>query len=164
MTNFTKEQLDLINKIKKTFNLQVVWHYLEYLRIERKIGHAPSIEELCANGGETESGTWALSIGGLKELGFIGQKSRVETVEDMLWKSEFLDLLWDIVKPHMNDNGFASIDNKGRAENAVKMACDTKAKNCEDKADIIEECLDKTFKKIQHIWDSQFNTEQINSI
>ena len=82
----------------------------------------------------------------------------------MLWKSEFLDLLWSIVKPHMNDNGFASIDNKGRAENAVKMACDTKAKSCEDKADIIEECLDKTFKKIQHIWDAQFNTEQVNSI
>lgn len=164
MTNFTKEQLDLINTIKKTFNLNVVWHFLEYLRIEREIGHAPSIEELCANGGETESGTWALSVGGLKELGFIGQKSRVETVEDMLWKSEFLDLLWSIVKPHMNDNGFASIDNKGRAENAVKMACDTKAKKCEDKADIIEECLDKTFKKIQHIWDAQFNTEQINSI
>ena len=121
-------------------------------------------EELCANGGETASGTWALSIGGLKEFGFIGQKSRVETVEDMLWKSEFLDLLWSIVKPHMNDNGFASIDNKGRAETAVKMACDTKAKNCEDKADIIEECLDKTFKKIQHIWDAQFNTEQINPI
>ena len=82
----------------------------------------------------------------------------------MLWKSEFLDLLWSIVKPHMNDNGFASIDNKGRAETAVKTACDTKAKSCEDKADIIEECMDKTFKKIQHIWDSQFNTEQINSI
>ena len=164
MTNFTKEQLDLINTIKKTFNLNVVWHFLEYLRIEREIGHAPSIEELVSNAGETTAGTWALSIGGLKELGFIGQKSRVETVEDMLWKSEFLDLLWSIVKPHMNDNGFASIDNKGRAENAVKMACDTKAKNCEDKADIIEECLDKTFKKIQHIWDAQFNTEQINSI
>ena len=164
MTNFTKEQLDLINTIKKTFNLNVVWHYLEYLRIEREIGHAPSIEELCANGGETASGTWALSIGGLKEFGFIGQKSRVETVEDMLWKSEFLDLLWSIVKPHMNNEGFASIDNKGRAETAVKMACDTKAKNCEDEADIIEECLDKTFKKIQHIWDAQFNTEQVNSI
>ena len=164
MTNFTKEQLDLINTIKKTFNLNVVWHFLEYLRIEREIGHAPSIEELVSNAGETTAGTWALSIGGLKELGFIGQKSRVETVEDMLWKSEFLDLLWSIVKPHMNNEGFASIDNKGRAENAVKMACDTKAKNCEDKADIIEECLDSTFKKIQHIWDSQFNTEQINPI
>lgn len=164
MMNFTKEQLDLINKIKKTFNLQVVWHYLEYLRIEREIGHAPSIAELCANGGETEGGTWALSIGGLKELGFIGTKSRVETVEDMLWKSEFLDLLWSIVKPHMNDEGFASIDNKGRAETAVKTACETKAKKCEDKADIIEECKEKTFAKIQQIWDAQFNPAQINSI
>ena len=39
MTQFTKEQLELVNTIKKTFNLNVVWHYLEYLRIEREIGH-----------------------------------------------------------------------------------------------------------------------------
>lgn len=156
MTQFTKEQLELINTIKKTFNLNVVWHYLEYLRIEREIGHEPSIAELVANGGETEAGTWALSIGGLKELGFIGKKSRVETIEDMLWKSEFLDLLWTLVKPHMNENGFASIDNKGRAESAVKMACETKSKACFDKSDIINECEVKTFSKIQQIWDSQF--------
>lgn len=158
MTQFTKEQLELVNTIKKTFNLNVVWHYLEYLRIEREIGHEPSIAELVANGGETEAGTWALSIGGLKELGFIGKKSRVETVEDMLWKSEFLDLLWSIVKPHMDEDGFASIDNKGRAESAVKMACDTKSKACIDKADIIKECEVKTFAKIQQIWDSQFTS------
>ena len=162
MTNFTTEQLNLINDIKKTLGSEFIWKYLEILRIERELGHFPSIQELVTNGGETTAGSWCIAVGSLKEAGFITKKSRVETVEDMLWKSEFLDLLWSIVKPHMNDNGFASIDNKGRAENAVKMACDTKAKSCEDKADIIEECLDKTFKKIQHIWDSQFNTEQIN--
>lgn len=156
MTQFTKEQLELVNTIKKTFNLNVVWHYLEYLRIEREIGHEPSIAELVSNAGETTAGTWALSIGGLKELGFIGKKSRVETIEDMLWKSEFLDLLWGIVKPHMNEDGFASIDNKGRAESAVKTACETKSKACFDKSDIIKECEVKTFEKIQQIWDSQF--------
>lgn len=164
MTNFTTEQLNFINEIKKTLGSEFIWKYLEILRIERELGHFPSIQELVTNGGETTYGSWCIAVGSLKEAGFITEKSRVETVEDMLWKSEFLDLLWSIVKPHMNDNGFASIDNKGRAENAVKMACDTKAKSCEDKADIIEECLDKTFKKIQHIWDAQFNTEQINSI
>lgn len=164
MESFTKSQLQFINDIKKELGLEYVWRFFEIKRIESEIGHMPSIDELTANGGESTRGTWCLAVGGLSEAGFITKKSRVETVEDMLWKSEFLDLLWSIVKPHMNDNGFASIDNKGRAETAVKMACDTKAKNCEDKADIIEECLDKTFKKIQHIWDSQFNTEQINSI
>lgn len=159
MNAFTKEQLELINTIKKTFNLQVVWHYLEYLRIERELGHSPSIAELVANGGETEPGTWAMSIGGLKECGFIGKKSRVQTVEDMLWKSEFLDLLWSVVKPHMFDDGFSSIDHKGRAESAVKMACEAKSKSCTDKADIIDECETMTFKKIQQIWDSQFQTE-----
>lgn len=158
MNAFTKEQLNLINEVKKNFNINVVWHFLEYLRIEREIGHEPSIAELVANGGETEAGTWAMSIGGLKELGFIGKKTRVETIEDMLWKSEFLDLLWSIVKPHMNENGFASIDNKGRAESAVKMACETKSKACFDKSDIIKECEVKTFAKIQQIWDSQFNS------
>ena len=71
MTNFTKEQLDLINKIKKTFNLQVVWHYLEYLRIENELGHTPSIEELVSNAGETTYGSWCIAVGSLKEAGFI---------------------------------------------------------------------------------------------
>lgn len=164
MESFTKSQLQFINDIKKELGLEYVWRFFEIKRIESEIGHMPSIDELTANGGESTRGTWCLAVGGLSEAGFLTKKSRVETVEDMLWKSEFLDLLWSIVKPHMNDNGFASIDNKGRAETAVKTACDTKAKSCEDKADIIEECLDKTFKKIQHIWESQFNTEQINSI
>ena len=156
MTQFTKEQLELINCIKKTFNLTVVWHYLEYLRIEREIGHTPSIAELCANGGETEAGTWSMSIGGLKEMGFLGKKSRVQTIEDTMWKSEFLDLLWGLVKPHMDENGFATIDHKGRAENAVKTVCDQKAKTVTEKADIIEECQTMTFKKIQNIWDAQY--------
>ena len=77
----------------------------------------------------------------------------------MLWKSEFLDLLWSIVKPHMFEDGFSSIDNKGRAESAVKMACEAKKKTVEDKTDIIDECETMTFKKIQQIWDSQFQTE-----
>ena len=164
METFTTEQLNLINDIKKTLGSEFIWKYLEILRIERELGHFPSIQELVTNGGETTYGSWCIAVGSLKEAGFITKKTRVQTVEDMLWKSEFLDLLWSIVKPHMNDEGFASIDNKGRAETAVKTACDTKAKSCEDKADIIEECLDKTFKKIQHIWDAQFNPAQINSI
>lgn len=164
MVTFTTEQLNLINDIKKTLGSEFIWKYLEILRIERELGHFPTIQELVSNGGETTSGSWCIAVGSLKEAGFITKKTRVETIEDMLWKSEFLDLLWTIVKPHMNNEGFASIDNKGRAETAVKTACETKAKNCEDKADIIEECMGKTFAKIQQIWDAQFNPVQINSI
>ena len=91
MTNFTKEQLDLINTIKKTLGSDCVWKFLEYLRIENELGHTPSIEELVSNAGETTAGSWCLAIGGLKEAGFITKKSRVETVEDMLWNSEVLD-------------------------------------------------------------------------
>lgn len=156
MTQFTKEQLQLINDIKKTLGQDIIWKFFEYLRVEQELGHTPSIAELVSNAGETTAGSWCLAVGGLKEAGFIQKKSRVETVEDMLWRSEFLDLLWSIVKPHMDEDGFASIDNKGRAESAVKMACDTKSKACIDKADIIKECEEKTFAKIQQIWDSQF--------
>lgn len=156
MEVFTKSQLNLINDIKKTLGSDCVWKYLEYLRIENELGHTPSIAELVSNAGETTSGSWCLAIGGLKEAGFIHKKSRVQTIEDMLWKSEFLDLLWTIVKPHMDDNGFATIDHKGRAETAVKTACEHKSKACTDKADIIQECEEKTFKKIQNIWDAQY--------
>ena len=159
METFTTEQLNLINDIKKTLGSDFIWKYLEILRIERELGHFPSIQELVSNGGETTYGSWCIAVGSLKEAGFITKKTRVQTIEDMLWKSEFLDLLWSIVKPHMFEDGFSSIDNKGRAESAVKMACEAKKKTVEDKTDIIDECETMTFKKIQQIWDSQFQTE-----
>ena len=159
METFTTEQLNLINDIKKTLGSDFIWKYLEIIRIERELGHFPSIQELVSNGGETTYGSWCIAVGSLKEAGFITKKTRVQTIEDMLWKSEFLDLLWSIVKPHMFEDGFSSIDNKGRAESAVKMACEAKKKTVEDKTDIIDECETMTFKKIQQIWDSQFQTE-----
>ena len=159
METFTTEQLNLINDIKKTLGSDFIWKYLEILRIERELGHFPSIQELVSNGGETTYGSWCIAVGSLKEAGFITKKTRVPTIEDMLWQSEFLDLLWSIVKPHMFEDGFSSIDNKGRAESAVKMACEAKKKTVEDKTDIIDECETMTFKKIQQIWDSQFQTE-----
>ena len=159
METFTKSQLQFINDMKKKLGQDIIWKFFEYLRIETEIGHSPSIAELVANGGDTTEGSWCCAIGGLKEAGFLTKKTRVQTVEDMLWKSEFLDLLWSIVKPHMFEDGFSSIDNKGRAESAVKMACEAKKKTVEDKTDIIDECETMTFKKIQQIWDSQFQTE-----
>ena len=159
METFTTEQLNLINEIKKTLGSEFIWKYLEILRIERELGHFPSIQELVSNAGGTTYGSWCIAVGSLKEAGFLTKKTRVQTIEDMLWKSEFLDLLWSIVKPHMFEDGFSSIDNKGRAESAVKMACEAKKKTVEDKTDIINECETMTFKKIQQIWDSQFQTE-----
>ena len=159
METFTKSQLQFINDMKKKLGQDIIWKFFEYLRIEDEIGHSPSIAELVANAGDTTEGSWCCAIGGLKEAGFITKKTRVQTIEDMLWKSEFLDLLWSIVKPHMFEDGFSSIDNKGRAESAVKMACEAKKKTVEDKTDIIDECETMTFKKIQQIWDSQFQTE-----
>ena len=159
METFTRSQLQFVNDMKKKLGQDIIWKFFEYLRIEDEIGHSPSIAELVANAGDTTEGSWCCAIGGLKEAGFITKKTRVETVEDMLWKSEFLDLLWSIVKPHMFEDGFSSIDNKGRAESAVKMACEAKKKAVEDKTDIIDECETMTFKKIQQIWDSQFQTE-----
>ena len=159
METFTKSQLQFINDMKKKLGQDIIWKFFEYLRIEDEIGHSPSIAELVANAGDTTEGSWCCAIGGLKEAGFITKKTRVQTIEDMLWKSEFLDLLWSIVKPHMFEDGFSSIDNKGRAESAVKMACEAKRKTVEDKTDIIDECETMTFKKIQQIWDSQFQTE-----
>ena len=159
METFTRSQLQLVNDMKKKLGQDIIWKFFEYLRVEDEIGHSPSIAELVANAGDTTEGSWCLAIGGLKEAGFLTKKTRVQTIEDMLWKSEFLDLLWSIVKPHMFEDGFSSIDNKGRAESAVKMACEAKKKTVEDKTDIIDECETMTFKKIQQIWDSQFQTE-----
>ena len=159
MERFTRGQLLFVNDMKKKLGQDIIWKFFEYLRVEDEIGHSPSIPELVANAGETTEGSWCMAVGGLKEAGFIHKKTRVETVEDIMWKSELLDLLWDVVKPYMFDDGFSSIDNKGRAENAVKMFCEAKRKSVDDKTDIIDDCETMTFKKIQKIWDSQFQTE-----
>ena len=159
MERFTRGLLLLVIDMKKILGQDIIWKFFEYLRVEDEIGHSPSIAELVANAGETTEGSWCMAVGGLKEAGFIHKKSRVQTVEDMLWKSEFLDILWSVVKPHMFDDGFSSIDSKGRAESAVKMFCEAKRKSCDDKTDIIDDCETMTFKKIQQIWDSQFQTE-----
>lgn len=160
MNNFTKEQLNLINDIKKTLGADCVWKYLEYLRVENEIGHTPSIAELVSNAGETTAGTWCLAIGGLKEAGFIQKKTRIQTVEDLLWKSNFQEILWDCVKPYTNEDGFASVDHKMRAQSAVHTLCDTKAKATPDKADTIRECEEKCLENIEQLWDSQFSSVQ----
>lgn len=159
METFTKSQLNLINNIKKTLGSDCVWKYLEYLRIENELGHTPSIAELVSNAGETTSGSWCLAIGGLKEAGFITKKTRVQTVEDLLFESNLMDTLWKCVKPFTNDDGFASIDNKSRAQSSVHTFCEAKAKATPDKQDIISRCEEKTLKNIEELWDSQFQTE-----
>ena len=162
MEIFTKSQLDLINNIKKTLGSDCVWKYLEYLRIENELGHTPSIAELVSNAGETTAGSWCLAIGGLKEAGFIHKKSRVQTMEDLLFESNLMDTLWQCVKPFTDDNGFASIDHKAKAQSSVHIFCDTKSKATPDKQDIIKKCEEKTLKNIEDLWNSQFQTPKIN--
>ena len=159
MNTFTTEQLNLINEIKKTLGSDFIWKYLEILRIERELGHFPSIQELVANAGETTYGSWCIAVGSLKEAGFITKKTRVQTVEDLLFESNLMDTLWKCVKPFTNDDGFASIDNKSRAQSSVHTFCEAKAKATPDKQDIISRCEEKTLKNIEELWDSQFQTE-----
>ena len=76
--NFTDEQLDFINEVKKEVGQQYVWHLLEYERVCRALKHCPSSEEMKQNSGETRDGKWQFIIGGLKESGYIIER----TVED----------------------------------------------------------------------------------
>lgn len=156
MEKFTKNQLVFINTIKKNLGIETVWRYFEFLRIEEEIGHTPTLDELVANGGQTEMSTWAMAIGGLKELGFITRKTKVQTMEDLLWESDFCDLLWRSTEPHRDENGFGSEENKGRAQTVVKMMCEAKVKSCADKEEVIRRCEAKTLEKIEKIWEERF--------
>lgn len=153
---FSKNQLNYINAIKKNLGIETVWRYFEYLRIQEELGHTPTLNELAQNGGQTEMSTWAMAVGGLKELGFITKQSKVQTVEALLWESDFCDLLWKATEPNRDENGFGSEENKGRAEVAVKTMCDMKVKSCADKADVIRRCEEKTMEKINKIWAERF--------
>lgn len=159
METFTKSQLNFINDIKKELGLEYVWRFFEIKRIESEIGHMPSIDELTANGGESTRGTWCLAVGGLTEAGFLTKKTRVQTVEDLLFESNLMDTLWKCVKPFTNEDGFSSIDNKSRAQSSVHTFCEAKAKATPDKQDIISSCEEKTLKNIEELWNSQFQTE-----
>lgn len=159
METFTKSQLQFINDMKKKLGQDIIWKFFEYLRIESEIGHSPSIAELVANAGDTTEGSWCCAIGGLKEAGFITKKTRVQTVEDLLFESNLMDTLWKCVTPFTNEDGFVSIDNKSRAQSSVHTFCEAKAKATPDKQDIISSCEEKTLKNIEELWNSQFQTE-----
>lgn len=156
MERFTRGQLQLVNNMKKTLGQDIIWKFFEYLRVEDEIGHSPSIAELVANAGDTTEGSWCMAVGGLKEAGFIQKKTRMQTVEEVLWESNFMDLLWQCVNPYTGEYGFETIDSKNRAQSAVHTLCDTKAKAAPERADIIHKCEDKIMENIQQIWDGQF--------
>lgn len=162
MTDFTKEQLDAVCSIKKELGQDIIWKYFEYLRIERELGHTPSIQELVQNAGETTAGSWCLAVGGLKEAGFIQKKTLVQTVEDLLWKTNFQDVLWECVKPFLSEDGFETYEHKTKAQTSVHTFCDTKAKASPERADIINKCEEKIMENIEQMWDSKFNHLALN--
>lgn len=162
MTDFTKEQLNLINEIKKTLGSDFIWKYLEILRIENELGHFPSIQELVSNAGETTYGSWCIAVGSLKEAGFIQKKSKVQTMEDLLFESNLLDILWKCVKPFLSEDGFETYEHKTKAQTSVHMFCDTKAKASPERADMIKKCEEKIMENIEQMWDSKFNHLALN--
>lgn len=157
MQNFTREQLMLINDIKKTLGSEFIWKYLEYLRIEMELGHSPSIDELVANAGETTYGSWCIAVGAFKEAGYLKEKTRMQSVEELLWQSNFQDTLWECIRPYTNDDGFVSVDHRERAKSAVRTLCETKRKACPDKSDIIDKCEDEALKNVDKIWNNDIS-------
>lgn len=157
MQNFTREQLELINSIKKTLGQDFIWPYLEYFRIEMELGHSPSIDELVANGGETKYGSWCIAVGAFKEAGYLKEKTRIQTVEELLWGSNFQDTLWECIRPYTDDNGFVSVDHRERAKNAIRTLCETKRKACPDKADIIDKCETEALQNVDKIWNNDIS-------
>lgn len=157
MQDFTTEQLNLINEIKKTLGSEFIWKYLEILRIERELGHFPSIQELVSNGGETTYGSWCIAVGSLKEAGFLTKKTRIQTVEELLWQSNFQDTLWECIRPYTDDNGFVSVEQMEKAKNSVRILCETKRKACTDKSDIIDKCQNEALRNIDKIWTNEIS-------
>lgn len=157
MQNFTREQLTLINSIKKTLGSDFIWKYLEYLRIEMELGHSPSIDELVANAGETTYGSWCIAVGSLKEAGFLTKKTRMQSVEELLWQNNLQDVLLECIRPYTDDNGFVSVDHRERAKNAIRTLCETKRKACPDKADIIDKCETEALQNVDRIWNNDIS-------
>lgn len=157
MQNFTREQLVFINNIKKELGLEYVWRFFEIKRIEDELGHMPSIDELTANGGESTRGTWCLAVGGLTEAGFLTKKTRMQSVEELLWQNNLQDVLLECIRPYTDDNGFVSVDHRERAKNAIRTLCETKRKACPDKADIIDKCETEALQNVDRIWNNDIS-------
>ena len=162
METFTRGQLQFVNNMKKTLGQDIIWKFFEYLRVEDEIGHSPSIAELVANAGETTEGSWCMAVGGLKEAGFIQKKTRVQTMEDLLFESNLMDIIWKCVKPFLSEDGFETYEHKTKAQSSVHMFCDTKAKESPERADMIKKCEEKIMENIEQMWDSKFNHLALN--
>lgn len=162
METFTRGQLQFVNNMKKTLGQDIIWKFFEYLRVEDEIGHSPSIAELVANAGETTEGSWCMAVGGLKEAGFIQKKSKVQSMEDLLFESNLMDIIWKCVKPFLSEEGFETYEHKTKAQSSVHTFCDTKAKDSPERADMIKKCEEKIMENIEQMWDSKFNHLALN--
>lgn len=66
--------------------------FIEYQSCYETLGHKPTIDEL-VNYSRLDKNTIVFSVGGLKELGIIKEKTPQEEALDLMLESEFDDLL-----------------------------------------------------------------------
>lgn len=124
--------------------------FIEYQSCYETLGHKPTIDEL-VNYSRLDRNTIVFSVGGLKELGIIKERTEAEERLDLLLESEFDDLLQKNINVYISGGCFSSTSAKDLCIQSLKDFTEKKIENNPSKDYIYRNSLVKKLEMISKI-------------
>ena len=124
--------------------------FIEYQSCYETLGHKPTIDEL-VNYSRLDRNTIVFSVGGLKELGIIKEKTPQEEALDLMLESEFDDLLQKNINVYISGGCFSSTSAKDLCIQSLKDFTEKKIENNPSKDYIYQRSLSKKLELISKI-------------
>ena len=124
--------------------------FIEYQTCMETLGHKPTIDEL-VNYSRLDKNTIVFSVGGLKELGIIKEKTPQEEALDLMLESEFDDLLQKNIDVYISGGCFSSTSAKDLCIQSLKDFTEKKIENNPSKDYIYQRSLSKKLELISKI-------------
>ena len=124
--------------------------FIEYQSCMETLGHRPSIDEL-VNYSRLDKNSIVFSVGGLKELGIIKEKTPQEEALDLMLESEFDHLLHKNIDVYISGGCFSSTSAKDLCIQSLKDFTEKKIENNPSKDYIYRNSLVKKLELISKI-------------
>ena len=124
--------------------------FIEYQSCYETLGHKPTIDEL-VNYSRLDKNTIVFSVGGLKELGIIKERTEAEERLDLLLEAETDDMLQKTIDTFLNGGCFISTSIKDLCIQSLKDFTEKKIENNPSKDYIYRNSLVKKLELISKI-------------
>lgn len=124
--------------------------FIEYCTCMETLGHKPTIDEL-NDFSNLDKNTLLFTIGGLKELGIIKEKTPQEETMDIILESEFDDLIQKTINTFLVGGTFTSSSVKDLCIQTITQFVEDKIRNNPSKEYIYRSSLAKKLDLISRI-------------